>query len=312
MHCIFDLLTNWSTVIRFLIKAHTVSTRTQVSPRAQSSAIPAKHPWLCHQASKQPCLSGLCHFGLVLFTVLWQSPDTVMSWFHVSECARVRSVHSLVCVSCVVLECGVRIPALMSWVSVSCRGSDTRLFVWVCGLSSKCLVSCWSVVFGSPHSCLEFRFRVGVRTLVSLCERALSRLRVLFRVGAWSSDPGAHVLSFGFVLGFRHSSLCVSVRSRVRSTWTRVGVSIGCVYSCYILCCVGRSLCIHWLSAFMLSCLVWTRGVSVFSLAVCSCLVLHMAGDLIVFLFCVSTWLLCHVLSCHLSWPHPSCYLFIG
>ncbi len=118
------------------------------------------------------------------------------------------------------------------------------------------LVSCWSVVFGSPHSCLEFRFRVGVRTLVSLCERALSRLRVLFRVGAWSSDPGAHVLSFGFVLGFRHSSLCVSVRSRVRSTWTRVGVSIGCVYSCYILCCVGRSLCIHWLSAFMLSCLV--------------------------------------------------------
>ncbi len=35
-------------------------------------------------------------------------------------------VRSLVCVPCFVLERGVRIPALMSWVSVSCRGSDTR------------------------------------------------------------------------------------------------------------------------------------------------------------------------------------------
>ncbi len=35
-----------------------------------------------------------------------------------------------------------------------------------CAISSACLVSCWSVVFGSWHSCLEFRFRVGVRTLV--------------------------------------------------------------------------------------------------------------------------------------------------
>ncbi len=36
-----------------------------------------------------------------------------------------RAVRSLVCVICFVLERGVRIPALMSWVSVSCRGSDT-------------------------------------------------------------------------------------------------------------------------------------------------------------------------------------------
>ncbi len=40
-----------------------------------------------------------------------------------------------------------------------------------CALSSACLVSCWSVVFGSRHSCLEFR--LGVRTLalhvLSLC-----------------------------------------------------------------------------------------------------------------------------------------------
>jgi len=37
-----------------------------------------------------------------------------------------------------------------------------------CAISSACLVLCWSMVFGSRHSYLEFRFRVGVRTL-SLC-----------------------------------------------------------------------------------------------------------------------------------------------
>ncbi len=139
-----------------------------------------------------------------------------------------------------------------------------------CALSSVCLVSCWSVVFGSRHSCLEFRFRVRVRTLA------------------------LHVLSH-----------CVSVRSRVRLA-TRssvhvcfvvlhaVRVFIGCMHSCYVLCCVARSLCIHWLHAFMLSCLVWTRCLWVFSLAAYSCPVLHMDGDLfaghvLVFLFCVST-----------------------
>ncbi len=60
-------------------------------------------------------LSGFCHFGLVLFMVLWQSPDTpVMSCFHVS--ARLR-----VCSS------GVQIPALMSRVR-----SATHTSVHVC------------------------------------------------------------------------------------------------------------------------------------------------------------------------------------
>ncbi len=77
-------------------------------------------------------VSGFCHFGLVLFMVLGQSPDTpVMSGFHVSTRFRVYSCH------------------------------------------------------------------------------ALSRLRALFHVDAWCSDPGTHVLSF--VLGFGHSSLCESV-----------------------------------------------------------------------------------------------------
>ncbi len=114
-----------------------------------------------------------------------------------------------------------------------------RVFMWARGFEcarvarSLVCVHCfvWSVVFGSRHSCLEFRF----------------------------------------VSGFGHSRSifchCVSVRSRVRSiphtlvhvcfvVLHAVRVSIGCVHLCYILCCVARSLYIHWLRAFMLSCLV--------------------------------------------------------
>jgi len=80
------------------------------------------------------------------------------------------------------------------------------------------------------------------------------------------------------------------------------------VHSCFILCCVAHRLCISLAACFhvVMSCVnTWL------SLVACSCLVLHMAGDLfaghvLVFLFCVSTWLLskfsvCHVLSCQLS-----------
>ncbi len=102
----------------------------------------------------------------------------------------------------------------------------------------------WSVVFGSQHSCLEFWFRVEVRTLA------------------------LHVLS-----------LCGSVRSRIRSAARSsvhvcfvvlhaVPVFLGCVHSCYILCCVARSLCI--------------------SLAACFHVVMS----------CVNTWLMSFLISC--------------
>ncbi len=154
-----------------------------------------------------------------------------------------------------------------------------------CALSSTCLVSCWSVVFGSRHSCLEFRFCVGVRTLA------------------------LHVLS-----------LCVSVRSRVCSAARSsvhvcfvvlhtVCVFIGCVHSCYILCCVACSLCFYRLRAFMLYLVLCGMQLVYFIGCVLSCCHVlcehvayefynqHMAGYLfaghvLVFLFCVSTWLL--------------------
>ncbi len=125
-----------------------------------------------------------------------------------------------------------------------------------------------------------------VSTRLRVCSSsALSRLRALFHVGAWCSDPGTHVLSFSFVSGVRTValhvlSLCGSVRSRDRSAARStvplffvvthaVRVFIGCVHSCYILCCVARSLCISlaacfhvvmscvntWLMSFLISCM---------------------------------------------------------
>ncbi len=192
-------------------------------------------------------------------------------------------------IQCILGCCYTYTPAvrvLSLWSSVIHEFCDRLpscpVFMWARGLdcaravrslSSACIVLCWSVVFGSRHSCLEFRFRVGVRTLA------------------------LHVLS-----------LCGSVRSRVRSA------ACSSVLVCYVVF-------FYRLRAFM-SCLVWTRGLWVFSLAACSCLVLHIAGDLFFgscacVLFCVSTWLclsfLCAMCShVNLSWPHPSCYLIIG
>ncbi len=118
-----------------------------------------------------------------------------------------------------------------------------------CALSSACLVSCWSMVFGSWHSCLEFRFRVGVTLAL-------------------------HVLSH-----------CVSVQSRIRSAARysvhvcfvvlhAVRVFIGCVHSCYVL--RVRVLFCTWLVICLLAmclcfCFVWPHGYCLsFLCAMCS------------------------------------------
>ncbi len=132
-------------------------------------------------------VSGFCHFGLVLFMVLWQSLDTpFMSCFYVSARLRVCSSRALSC----------------------------------------CLVLCWSVVFGSRHSCLEFRFRVGVRTL------ALHVLSHCVSVRLEFARPRA-LLSTCVV--------CVVLHA--------VRVFIGCVHSCYV-CCVARSSCFSLAACF--------------------------------------------------------------
>ncbi len=122
-------------------------------------------------------------------------------------------------------------------------------------------------------------------TPVMSCFHAISRLRALFHVGAWCSDPGTRVLSFGFVSGFGHSrsTFCLFVwvcglefarPHALLSTCVLLCCTqfvfffIGCVHSCYILCCVAHSLCISlavcfhvvmscvnmWLMSFLISC----------------------------------------------------------
>ncbi len=207
-------------------------------------------------------VSGFCHFGLGLFMVLWQSPDTpVMSCFHVSarsfDCA--WAMRSLVYVPCFVLERGVRIPAFISWDSV--------------------------FVSGFGHSRSIFCHCVSVRSRV--CSTVRSPVHVCFVV--------------------LHAAR----------------VSIGCVHSCYILCCVARSLCISlaacfhvvmscvntWLMSFLISCLFvscFTHGwwIVCWPCAWCFC-----------FVWARGFWpsFLCAMCShVNLSWLHPSCYLFIN
>ncbi len=89
----------------------------------------------------------------------------VFMWERGFECARVA--RSLVCVPCFMLERGVWIPALMSWVSVTWQGSDTRapfsVIVWVRGLefaSNSCFPSLPSS-FAPFIISLCLQFRVG-------------------------------------------------------------------------------------------------------------------------------------------------------
>ncbi len=72
-----------------------------------------------------------------------------------------RAVRSLVCVPCFMLERGVQIPALMSWVSVSCRVSDTRaprsVSLCECAVSSSlgCTLFCPCVFCVARSLCIS-------------------------------------------------------------------------------------------------------------------------------------------------------------
>ncbi len=97
---------------------------------------------------------------------------SVFMWAHSFECA--RAVRSLVCVPCFMLERGVWIPALMSWVSVSCRGSGTRaprsVSLWECAVSSSldCVLFCPRVFCCVACSLCFYRLRAFMLYLV-LC-----------------------------------------------------------------------------------------------------------------------------------------------
>ncbi len=77
--------------------------------------------------------------------------------------------------------------------------------------------ACWSVVFGSRHS--GFRHSCSTFCLI--------------------------VWVCGLEFARPHALLCVLL------CCTQFVFFIGCVHSCYILCCVARSLGIHWMHVVM-------------------------------------------------------------
>ncbi len=104
---------------------------------------------------------------------------------------------------------------------------------------------------------------VYVSALLRVCSsRALSRLRVLFRVGAWCSDPGTLVLSFGFVSGFGHSrSMFCLVLGACGLEFARAGALLSmCVvllHAVHVLsaaCHVVMSRVNTWLMSIALAC----------------------------------------------------------
>ncbi len=163
--------------------------------RAESSEVDQDVRVLSLRSS---VIHGFCDRALTLpscpvFMWVW-----VRVWVRVRVRVRVR--HSLACMPCLMLERGVRIPALMSFVSgFGHSRSAFCLVMWVCGL--------------------EF---ARSRALLSMC--------VL-----WCCTQ--------FVL---LSAACIHV----------------------ITCAVWHAACVfHWLRAFMMSCLVWKRGLWIFSLS---------------------------------------------
>ncbi len=189
------------------------------------------------------------------------------------------------------------------------------------------------VLWQSPDTPIMSGFSCERAASSVLESRALSSAYIVL-CGAWCLDPGTYVLSFGSCRGSHTRapfSVIVWVRSRVRSiphtlvqvcfvVLHAVRVSIGCCI-CYILCCVARSLYIHWLQSFhvVMSCVnTWLMSFLISCLFMscfahgwwfvcwpCACVSVlceHLASVLV---FCVPC---AHV---NLSWPHPSCYLFI-
>ncbi len=134
-----------------------------------------------------------------------------------------------------------------------------------------CSVSCWSMVFGSRHSCLvSGPVLVSCRGLdthapglVLMWERVVSS-----SLGPWGSSGRVYSLSsFCFLL------FCLVLCG------TQLVFFTGCVLSC-------------------LSCFVWTSGLWVSLLAACSCPVLPLVG----YLFCwpcACVFVLCEHMACH-------------
>ncbi len=87
------------------------------------------------------------------------------------------------------------------------------------------LVSCWSMVFGSRHSCLEFQFRIGVQTLALHVLSRFGSMQSRVRSAACSSVYVCCCMQFVFYR-LRAFMLCLVVCG------TQLVFLMGCVLSC--------------------------------------------------------------------------------
>ncbi len=134
----------------------------------------------------------------------------------------------------------VRVLSLRSSVSWFCDSPDTPVMscfhvstLELCTLSSACLLSCWSMVFGSRYSCLEFLFCVGVRTLAL---HVLSHCVSVFCLEFVRPRALLSTCVLGCCTQFVFlSAAYIHVRSC--AVWHAACVFIGCVLSCcHVLC----------------------------------------------------------------------------
>ncbi len=100
-----------------------------------------------------------------------------------------------------------------------------------CALSSAYIVSCWSVVFGSRHSCLEFRFVTGFghsRSIFCHCVSARSRVRSAPRTLVHVCFVVLHAVRVSMLRAFM---LCLVLCG------SQLVFFIGCVLSCFHVLC---------------------------------------------------------------------------
>ncbi len=133
-------------------------------------------------------LSGFCHFVLVLFMVLWQSPDTpVMSCFHVRlRVCSSRALSHLRTLFHVGAWCSDPGTHVLSFVFVSGFGHSRSVFcliVWVCGLEfARPPLFCPRVFCCVAHCLCFYRLRAFMLCLVLCGTQLVYSLAVCFRV----------------------------------------------------------------------------------------------------------------------------------
>ncbi len=224
-------------------------------------------------------------------------------WVRGFECA--RAVRSLVCVPCFMLERGVRILALMSWVSVSCQGSDTRapcsVSLWECVVSSSLgrTLFCPRVFCCVARSSCFYRLRAFMLCLVLCSTQLVGSLAACFHVAMSCVNTWLirFLISCVFISCFAHGWWIVF--------WPCACVFVLCEHLASVLVfrvpCALMSICLD--PTHLVTCLLinFPQLLSLVTLLIC------FLYNLLVFAVSCGFVAICWVVVCLLSCPVLSC-----